>query len=195
MRRLGRYCATGLLVVMPAVATFALLFWAFTTLNDLIFQRMGLLVSDEGPAWWSALVGVVVTLGVLIAVGFLASNWLGQRVVGWFDSLLQKMPLVKLLYGSIKDLLNAFVGDKKSFDKPVVVSMNEAGAKIVGFVTRDSLDFLGIPGHVAIYFPQSYNFAGNVVVMPADKVSPLTADSSDVMAFLVSGGVSGSKSS
>jgi uncharacterized membrane protein len=104
------------------------------------------------------------------------------------------VPLVKLLYSSIKDLVGAFVGDQKKFDQPVIVNVMPGGsAKALGFVTRKSMDFLGLEKSVAVYFPQSYNFAGSVLIFPLDQVQPIQADSSEVMAFIVSGGVSGVK--
>jgi len=101
------------------------------------------------------------------------------------------LPLVKLLYSAAKDMIEAFAGDKKSFDKPVIATIAPGGAaKVVGFVTRDSLDNLGLEDHVAVYMPQSYNFAGNVLLFPKEAVTPLDIESSQAMAFVVSGGVS-----
>ena len=74
---------------------------------------------------------------------------------------------------------------------PVLVTLGEGSGGFLGFATRDSLDVLGLPDHVAVYFPQSYNFAGNVLLFPRERVRPLEASSAQVMAFIVSGGVSG----
>jgi uncharacterized membrane protein len=98
------------------------------------------------------------------------------------------MPLVKVLYNSIKDLIGAFVGDKKNFDKPVMVSLVPGSpARVLGFLTREHLSFAD--EYVAVYFPQSYNFAGNVVLCRREQITPLDVPSSDLMAFIVSGGV------
>ena len=129
---------------------------------------------------------------LITLVGGLASNFLGRRIVAMMERLVDRLPLIKLLYNSVRDVLGAFVGDKKSFDHPVVVSLTDDNhAKVLGFVTRDSLDFLGVENHVAVYLPQSYNFAGSVLLFPKDQVQRLSVSSSDVMTFLVSGGVSG----
>jgi uncharacterized membrane protein len=136
--------------------------------------------------------GFLLTLALITLIGFLASNLVTKRLFDYLEKLFSRLPLVKLLYGSIKDLIGAFVGDKKSFDRPVLVEITPgSGTRVLGFITRDSLEFLGLPGHVAVYFPQSYNFAGNLLIFPAEQVHPLDIDSSEVMAFLVSGGVSG----
>ena len=92
---------------------------------------------------------------------------------------------------AVKDMIEAFAGDKKSFDKPVIATIGPGDSvKIVGFVTRESLENLGLEDHVAVYMPQSYNFAGNLLVVPRRSVRPLPADSKNVMALIVSGGVS-----
>jgi uncharacterized membrane protein len=88
-------------------------------------------------------------------------------------------------------MIEAFAGERKSFDKPVIVELIKDGPKAMGFVTQSSLDFLGIDGHVAVYLPQSYNFAGSVLIFLAERVKPLDIDSSEAMTFIVSGGVSG----
>jgi len=91
----------------------------------------------------------------------------------------------------VKDLLEAFVGDKKRFDKPVAVALSEDGAiKTLGFVTQDDLEFLSMPGHVAVYLPFSYSMAGGLVVVPSGRVQRLETDSASMMALVVSGGVS-----
>jgi uncharacterized membrane protein len=136
-------------------------------------------------------VGFLLTISIVTLVGLLTSNVVGKRVFQFTDRLLSGMPLVKLLYTSIKDLIRAFVGDHKSFDQPAAVAVFPGGARMLGFVTRDALHALGLPDHVAVYFPQSYNFAGQLLVVPKEQVELLDAPSSEVMTFIVSGGISG----
>ena len=108
------------------------------------------------------------------------------------DNLFSRLPFIKMIYSSIKDLVNAFVGDQKRFDKPVLVSLfSESTVQTLGFITRESLENIGIAERLAVYLPQSYNFAGNVVVVSRDQVIPLNIESGKVMTFIVSGGVSG----
>ena len=99
-----------------------------------------------------------------------------------------------MLYGTIRDLVEAFAGEKKKFDKPVLVTLGAGcDAKVVGFMTRENLENLGLKDHVAVYLPQSYNFAGNVLLFPKDAVEPLDINSSEAMTLIVSGGVAGAK--
>jgi len=99
---------------------------------------------------------------------------------------------VKLVYTSLKDIVGAFVGEKKKFNRPVLVALTKGGdVATIGFVTRNGLTELGLADHVAVYVPQAYNIGGNVVVVPSDRVTPLDADPAKVMTFIVSGGVTG----
>jgi uncharacterized membrane protein len=95
-----------------------------------------------------------------------------------------------VIYTSFKDLTEAFVGDDKKFSEPVVVEVNETGLKKIGFLTQKDLSKIGSPGDVAVYFPLSYSFAGQLCLVNADRVKPLKMSASEAMKFIVSGGVS-----
>jgi len=137
-------------------------------------------------------VGFLVTLSLITLTGRYASTVFVQKILDMMEGVLIKAPFVKLLYTSLKDLIAAFMGEKRRFDQPVLVCVSPGKhGEAVGFVTRTDLEFLGLLNHVAVYFPQSYNFAGQLLVFPRDQVRPLEAESSEVMAFIVSGGVSG----
>ena len=176
MRALLRYLAQGTLVAVPIAITVYVVVACVTFIDGLLgFDVPGL--------------GLVVTLGLLVALGFVTGSVLGNRLVGLAERWLGRLPLVKILYQALKELVGAFVGDKKGFDKPVRV---ELGAVVAfGFVTREALPLAGLSGHVAVYFPQSYNVAGNVVAVPAANVSALDVKSSELMSFIVSGGIAG----
>lgn len=135
-------------------------------------------------------VGFVATILLLILIGFLVSNFLTKKIFIWLDKIINRLPLVKLLYGSVKDLLNAFVGDKKSFNKPVLVKLSaESYAHVMGFITCESLCNFGLDDYISVYVPQSYNFAGQLLIFPHCQVQPLDTNSADMMTFIVSGGV------
>src|SRR5262249_50648287 len=125
--------------------------------------------------------GIVLTIVVITTIGFLASNFATRWIFRWIEELLDHTPLVKLIYSSIKDLVGAFVGEKKKFDRPVLVALSkDVDVVSIGFVTRDALKGIGTGARLAVYVPQSYNIGGNVVVVPADRVKPLDADPSAV---------------
>ena len=182
MRSLLNYFLRGLLIFVPIAVTVFVLVWAFTSLDTVLRQ----LFSKSFPG-----MGILATIALIFIIGFLASNFVGKKFFALVDKVFAKLPLVKLFYSAIKDMIEAFAGEKKSFDKPVLVELTAGGPKAVGFITRKSLEFLGLPTEVAVYFPQSYNFAGSVLIFPAERVKPLDIESSEAMAFIVSGGVSG----
>jgi len=178
MKKLTNYFLKGLLIFVPAALTIFTIAWVFTKLDSLLKMPI--------PG-----LGLVITLVFITVIGFLASNFIGNKFFAFIDKTFTKLPLVKLLYSALKDMIQAFAGEKKSFDKPVIVELTENGPKAMGFITRQSLDNIGLADHVAVYFPQSYNFAGSVLIFHADRVKPLDIESSEAMAFIVSGGVSG----
>ena len=135
-------------------------------------------------------VGFLATVVLITLFGFVASNFITRRMLSVVEGVLERLPFVRLLYSSTKDLLNAFVGEKRRFDKPVLVAPFSGGeARALGFITQESLTSLGMLEHVAVYLPQSYNFAGSLLIFPTSAVTVLDAESADVMAFIVSGGV------
>ena len=192
MKTLARYFGSGLLFLIPVVVTIYAVYWLFTTVDNTVLSILMGEQAESEPGWWRTGLGVAISLGVITLVGFLTSLFITRPIMQVVEKVFGRLPLIKLLYSSIKDLIGAFVGEKKKFDKPVLVSLTESGnVKLLGFVTRTSLECLGLTDQVAVYLPQSYNFAGSVVIVPGSQVAPLAADSSEVMTFIVSGGVSG----
>jgi uncharacterized membrane protein len=182
MKKLVDYFVKGLVIFVPITLTVFLLIWAFTSL-DAIFSD---LLPKKIPG-----LGLLLTVVLITVIGFIASNFLGKRLFGLIEKVFTGLPLVKLLYSAVKDMIEAFAGEKKSFDKPVIATITPGGvAKVVGFVTQESLENLGLSDYVAVYVPQSYNFAGNVLLFPKEAVKSLSIESSQAMAFIVSGGVS-----
>lgn len=177
MRALINYFLRGVVVVAPIAVT-AYVCWRLFTAVD---SWLGLGIPGAGFA---------LTIGFIVVVGFLATTFLARGALGLLERVLTRLPFVRLLYGSTKDLLNAFVGEQRRFDRPVTVTIYpDAGGEAIGFVTQSALEHLGLGGRVAVYLPFSYSVAGHVLLFPADRVRPLPADSAEVMAFLVSGGV------
>ncbi|MCC6872739.1 MAG: DUF502 domain-containing protein [Sandaracinaceae bacterium] len=177
MRSLAKHFFQGLLVFVPTVGSIYVVWWVLHWLDSLYpLPIPGL--------------GIVLALVALTLLGFLTSNVVGRSVVGLLERGMKRLPVVNLLYSSLKDLLGAFVGDRKSFDKPVMVTVDPVRSiRVFGFVTCDRFDDARLGDHVAVYLPQSYNFAGNLLVVRRDLVEPVDADPAQFMAFIVSGGV------
>ncbi len=179
MQELARNFFEGLFLVVPVAVTIYVVFLVFNVIDGWL--------NIPVPG-----MGFLLTIGMLILVGRLASNVFFRGALGSLEKILTRTPFVKLVYTSLKDLIEAFMGEKKRFNQPVLVTLVPGGhAEAIGFVTRQNLDSLGLKDRVAVYFPQSYNFAGNLLVVPRSHIRPLEADSADIMTFIVSGGVSG----
>ena len=179
MRLFVRYFFRGLLVFVPAVLTITIVVLVFRTVD----AWMGLPIPGAG---------FLATIALIVVVGALASNFVTKLLFELVDAVFRRLPFVKLLYSAIRDVTDAFVGERKGFERPVLVTIDEGtGLKVVGFLTRDSLEDAGLPGHVSVYCPQSYNFAGQLFVVPRRLVTPLAAKGADAMAFIVSGGAAG----
>jgi uncharacterized membrane protein len=175
--RLLNYFFRGLIVLAPAVVT-VYVFWLIFSVVD---KWLGLPVPG---------LGIAVTVVLITLFGFLASTVLARWFVALLDRVFNRLPLVRLVYSSTKDLLDAFVGEKRRFDQPVVVTTSADGVeKAFGFVTQQTMTRFGLDDHVTVYLPFSYTFTGVIRIYPAANVRPLATDSAEVMAFVVSGGV------
>src|SRR5581483_8848197 len=164
MTRLLNYFLRGLVVVVPLALTIYVCDVIFTTIDS----WLGLPIRG---------VGFVLALVLITLIGALASSIVTRQLIGAVDKLFERLPFIHLLYSSAKDMLNAFVGEKRRFDKPVLVSLASDGSvKVFAFLTSDSLASLGVLDLVSVYMPQSYGFAGHILVVPADRVQRLDAD-------------------
>ena len=195
MQRLVRYFFQGLLILLPFVLTVYLVYLIFIVLNETLFSAIGSLLRTVVPAlaagWIADLAGGLLTLSVIILTGMFASFYFGQFFLSLFDKALNRVPLVRLLYNSLSDLFNALLGDNKRLNQPVAVSMMNGELQLLGFITRDDMEEFGLPGKVAVYLPQSYNFAGNLILVDKDKIQLLDAPAGKVTTFIVSGGITG----
>ncbi len=179
MRRLLGYFGRGMVLVTPLAVTLWVCWIVFTRMDG----WLGLPIPGAGFA---------ATIALITLVGFLGSNLLTRSIMAALDGMLARLPFVRLLYSATRDLLNAFVGEKRRFETPVLVSLGADNAvNLMGFITRESLAHLAIEGKVAVYCPHSYNFSGQLLVVDRERVRPLDVASADAMAFVVSGGVSG----
>ena len=176
MRTLTRSFAQGLLVLAPVAITVWVVVFSVTTLDKWLDTRI--------PG-----LGIVIAAAGITLIGYLTGNVVGTTVLSWLERGLGRVPLIRILYNALRDLLGAFVGTKRKFDKPVAVEINRHGLKVLGFLTSEHFDDPQLVGHVSVYLPESYNFAGNLIVVPAERVHPLDADGAEFMAFIVSGGV------
>ena len=181
LRKVLRYFFSGTLFIVPLLATAYFIFEAFRWLDKLLnLPYPGL--------------GFIIIFGAITLFGYLTTNFAFKTFTDWFDHGMNRIPLVKLIYSSIKDLIGAFVGDKKKFNKPVLVEINKENKLYqIGFITQTDLSELGLRDMVSVYLPHSYAFSGIHYVIPKERITPLNIPGSVAMKYIVSGGVSGFK--
>ena len=177
------YFMRGLLLVVP----FALTIYIIALALNLIDGLIGIKVPG---------LGIAILLTSITFFGYLGSTLLVRSIFDLTESFITKLPLISTIYSSLKELTSAFVGKKKKFDKPVLVMVNkEARLHKLGFVTQQELKDMNLPGSIAVYVPHSYNFSGDLFILPKEAVTPLDISSAEIMKFIVSGGVTGLQSS
>ncbi len=190
MKKLAGYFFQGLLYIAPLAVTVYVIVLSFTWIDGLLRD---LVIFTDGP--FSGFnfpgLGLLVLVLLLTLIGFLGQRLITTPISSFFDALLRRAPLVKIIYTSVKELLSAFVGKERKFEQPVLVSLDEAGiVKRIGFLTAAHLADLGVEGgSIAVYMPSSYGLLGELVIVPASHVKPLDLNSTDVMKFVISGGV------
>ncbi|MFI5162237.1 MAG: DUF502 domain-containing protein [Sphingobacteriales bacterium] len=185
------YFFKGIIVVVPIGAAVFLMYWGVYKLDSAL-NLSGFFITDtKGRPLYVPGLGIVTVFILILIVGVLVTNVVTDPIKRWMNRWINKLPVFKFLYSSIKDLTEAFVGDEKKFSEPVLVEINEFGVKKIGFLVQKDLEKIGLPGDVAVYFPWSYSFAGQVIIISAEKVKPIDRSAADMMKFVISGGVSG----
>ncbi|NGP76963.1 DUF502 domain-containing protein [Balneolaceae bacterium YR4-1] len=184
MRTLFNYFLRGLLFVFPLAATLYIIIsavrWSNQTFNDLLFEWLNIDIPG---------LGIITVFIVVTVIGYVFSRAFTRPIVNYFENLLTRVPLVKIIYTSLKELTEAFVGDKKRFNKPVLVKIGSKDLQRIGFVTQKDMQEIGLKDMVAVYCPHSYNFSGNLYLVPNSHITPLNLNSTEVMKFVVSAGV------
>ncbi|WP_339734072.1 DUF502 domain-containing protein [uncultured Sunxiuqinia sp.] len=185
MKKLLTYFMQGLVLVAPIVITIYIVF--------LIFDFIDGILRNQLESWFGYAIpglGLLIIVGLITVLGFVGQSIVSSPFKALADQLLKKAPLLQVIYSSLVDLFSAFVGKEKKFNRPVLVEINkENNLWKIGFVTQKSMAEMGMEGLVAVYFPHSYNFSGELYMITASAVKPLEMPPSEAMKFVVSGGV------
>lgn len=190
-KALLNYFVKGLLIVVPLGVAIFLIYWAVSRIDSALNLSTAIWTDSKGKPMYIPGLGIVNVVLIILIAGVLVTNVITEPIKQWFNRWLDRLPLFKFLYSSVKDLTEAFVGEEKKFNEPVLVDVNEFGLKKIGFLVKKDMSKIGLPQDVAVYFPFSYSFAGQVVIISANKVHPLDISAADAMKFMISGGVSG----
>jgi len=196
LRKLFQYFLQGLIILAPIAITI----FAVTSLFNWIDGILPNLIHSLFPNWLGVDefgspkripgLGFIVVVVIVLLVGYISSSFIVSRLVELFDKILEKTPGIKIIYTTLKDFFEAFAGNKRKFDKSVLVSIESIDVWRVGFITQEELNEFGLQDYVAVYVPQSYAFAGNLYFVKKERVRVLSdISSADAMKFAISGGV------
>lgn len=134
--------------------------------------------------------GFLIVVFIVLIVGYISSSFIVTKLVEWFDLILEKTPGVKVIYSTVKDLMEAFAGNKRKFNKAVLVSIEANDVWRIGFITQTDASRFGLSEHVSVYVPHSYAFSGVLYFVKKERIKRLDGISStDAMKFTISGGV------
>ncbi|MBK6378714.1 MAG: DUF502 domain-containing protein [Chitinophagaceae bacterium] len=188
-KKLLQYFLQGLLILGPVTITAYFLYWAVSSIDSLIpifsyTDAQGVVhVRNYG-------IGFVIIIAFLIIIGYVSSFFITSRFVSFFDKLLEKTPGIKHIYATTRDFFEAFAGENKKFTKNVLANVDDNDVWRFGFVTREDMEDFGLKDYVTVYVPMAYSIAGNVYVIPKNRVRLIdNISASQTMKFAVSGGV------
>ncbi|SRR6056297_17021 len=186
MKKLVRYFFQGLLYIAPLGLTIFILYKSFVILDGVFSPFLEKYLNLTIPG-----ISLIMVFLLVALLGLAGQSILARPFKKIINRIIEKAPLVKVIYSSLKDLLSAFVGKEKKFNQPVLVKVNlVSDLEKLGFLTQQDLSNLGIEGKkVSVYFPHSYNFSGELFIVPVEHVQKIDVPPSDVMKFIVSGGV------
>ena len=191
-----QYFLQGVLVIAPLGITL----WVVISLFNLVDSFLPNMIHTLFPQWtprnadgsirqFTGLGFIIVILFVLL-VGWLSSLFIFNSILRWLDSLLERMPGIKFIYSAIKDFLKAFAGNKKKFNKPVLVCVDDTDVWRIGFITHREMSQFEMPGHVTVYVPLAYAVTGTTYIVPKHRIKPLEhVSAAEAMKFAVTGGV------
>lgn len=190
MKKLVNYFFQGLLLVVPAAVTFYVVYLAIIWMDGLLPIQVPIAVPWSDDFKLPGL-GILIILAVITLLGYLGTRFVRNPFFLLFESLMERTPLLKVIYSSVKDLIEAFVGEKKRFNEPVLVTINNNPVvQRIGFITENDLSRLGLGTEkMAVYLPFSYGFNGQLVVVDSLQVTKLDVSGTEMMKFVISGGV------
>jgi uncharacterized membrane protein len=190
MKELAKYFFQGILVLLPIVLTIYIVVVVFQ-LTDSILGRYFIALGVNIPG-----LGLLTTVVIIILVGLLGNWFVSRRVLDYIDNLFGNVPLVKIIYNIIKDIMNALLGHRSSFAKVVMIRLpGDDDVKIIGFITNEELELFGLHDHVAVYILQSMQWAGFTLLVPKSRVQYLDVNPKNALQFIVSAGITGKNNS
>jgi len=187
MKKLLYYFLQGILYIAPIGVTVYIIYLVFRFVDNLLKDTLEELLGIYIPG-----LGLVVVIFLLILVGLIGQTIIARPFKALFKRIIGRIPLLKVIFSAFNDLFSAFVGKERKFNKPVLVLVNPiSNLEKLGFLTEEDLSIIDEKEKVAVYFPHSYNFSGELFIVPKQQVRPVDMNPAEVMKFIVSAGVAG----
>jgi len=187
MKKIFRLFLQGLLYISPIGITLYVIYFVFDFLDGLLKDYLLSWLGVNIPG-----LGVIVILLFITFVGWFGQTLIARPLGRLLTGIIQRTPVIRDVYNTLKDLFSALVGKDKKFSNPVLVKVNTISElEKIGFLTQEDLNSLGIKDKVAVYFPHSYNFSGELFIVPSEHVRPLDLPAGEAMKFVASGGMVG----
>lgn len=189
INKIFSYFLQGLLYLAPITITGYIVYTGFHFIDGVLKDWIAEHLRVNIPG-----LGIVIFATILVVVGFLGQTIIAKPIKYLMDRLMKRVPFLKVIYSALNDLFSAFVGKERKFNKPVIVQINStSNLEKIGFLTEEDLSTIEEKEKVAVYFPHSYNFSGELFIVPKSQIRILHVPPADVMKFVVSGGVAGWK--
>jgi uncharacterized membrane protein len=192
MKKIGKLFLQGLIAILPIALTLYLIYWLGTSAESVLGQAIRFVVGEE---YYVPGLGVLAGFLLTVGIGILLKIWIFRKIFSLGEALLQKIPGIKSIYGSARDLVGFFDASKqKDFDKTVMISVGDADTRLMGLVTRESFadlpEGIGDDSTVAVYLPMSYQLGGFTVMIPKDRIQPVDMKVDQAMKFVLTAAVS-----
>jgi uncharacterized membrane protein len=195
-KKLFRYFLQGLLILAPIIITIAAVTGLFnyidSILPNLLYRFFPNVIGADADGTPHRIpgIGFAVVILLILLVGYVSSSFVVKGLFDLFGRALEKAPGIKIIYTTVKDFFEAFAGDKKKFNRPVLANVTESETWQIGFITQQHASEFGLDDHVAVYVPFSYSIAGQLFFLPPHKIKMIdNISSTDAMKFVISGGV------
>ncbi len=194
MKSIGKPFLTGLAATVPIMVTLYLIYWLAVTAETALGNLFRYLLPD---GWYRPGMGVAAGLLLIYLIGLLMHAWLVQKLYSQAERLLYRIPLIRSVYGSIRDLFNLFSkAQEQALHQTVILTLGEM--RVIGFVTRQNLSDLppeiGAGVDVAVYLPMSYMIGGYLVLVPSTAIQPIDMSVEDALRFTLTAGITGARS-
>jgi len=187
MKKIIYYFLQGILYIAPIGVTAYIIYLVFSFVEGLLKDLLVDLLEIYIPG-----LGLLIVIVLLVLIGMVGQTIIARPFKILFKRVLGRIPLLKVIFSAFNDLFSAFVGKERKFNRPVLVLVNPiSNLEKLGFLTEDDLSIIDEKEKVAVYFPHSYNFSGELFIVPKERVRPIDMNPAEVMKFIVSAGVAG----